>query len=72
MSCIGKKLDGAIFKIDFKKAYDKVKWPLLQQVLRMKGFDPVWCDRIKYYVQGGSVGLGSMMILVIYSKVEKN
>jgi retron-type reverse transcriptase len=21
----------------------------------MKGFDPVWCDRIKQYVQGGSV-----------------
>jgi hypothetical protein len=52
-----KKMDGVLFKIDFEKAYDKVKWPFLQQVLRMKGFDPVWCDRIKNFVQGGSVGI---------------
>ena len=25
-----KKLDGVIFKIDFEKAYDKVKWSFLQ------------------------------------------
>jgi hypothetical protein len=25
-----KKLDGVLFKIDFEKAYDKVKWPFLQ------------------------------------------
>ena len=25
-----KKLDGVIFMVDFKKAYDKVKWPFLQ------------------------------------------
>ena len=25
------KLDGVIFKVDFEKAYDKVKWPFLQQ-----------------------------------------
>jgi hypothetical protein len=52
-----KKLDGVLFKIDFEKAYDKVKWPFLQQVLRMKGFDPKWCDLIKNFVQGGSVGI---------------
>ena len=33
-----KKLNGVIFKIDFEKAYDKVKWLFLQQTLRMKGF----------------------------------
>jgi hypothetical protein len=52
-----KKLDGVLFKIDFKKAYDKVKWPFLQQVLKMKGFDPKWCDFIKQFVQGCSVGI---------------
>jgi hypothetical protein len=33
-----KKLNGVILKIDFEKAYDKVKWSFLQQTLRMKGF----------------------------------
>ena len=37
-----KKLDGVIFKVDFEKVYDKVKWPFLQQALRMKGFDEIW------------------------------
>jgi hypothetical protein len=27
------KLDGVLLKIDFEKAYNKVGWPLLQQVL---------------------------------------
>jgi hypothetical protein len=52
-----KKLDGVLFKIDFEKAYDKVKWPFLQQVLRLKGFDSLWCERIKHYVERGTVGI---------------
>jgi hypothetical protein len=36
-----KKLDGVLLKIDFEKAYDKVKCPFLQQTLRMKGFDSI-------------------------------
>ena len=31
-----KKQSGVILKIDFEKAYDKVKWPFLFQALRMK------------------------------------
>ena len=52
-----KKLDGVLFKIYFEKAYDKVKWSFLQQTLRMKGFDPKWCDWVARFVQGGSVGI---------------
>ena len=33
-----RKKSGVIFKIDFEKAYDKVKWSFIQQTLRMKGF----------------------------------
>jgi hypothetical protein len=47
-----KKMDGVLLKTDFEKAYDKVKWPFLQQVLQMKGFDPIWCDHVKHFVQG--------------------
>jgi hypothetical protein len=52
-----KKRDGAIFKIDFEKVYDKVKWSFLQQTLCMKGFAPKWCRSIQSMVTGGSVGI---------------
>jgi hypothetical protein len=52
-----RKLDGVIFKIDFEKAYDKVKWPFLFQVLQMKGFSEEWIALIRSFVQGGSVSI---------------
>ena len=52
-----KKLSGVLLKLDFEKAYDKVKWPFLQQVLRLKGFDPKWCDWIQEFTKKGSVGV---------------
>jgi hypothetical protein len=52
-----KKLDRVLFKIDFQKAYDKVKWSFLQQPLRMKGFPPEWCDWVARFVEGESVGI---------------
>jgi hypothetical protein len=41
-----KKHNGVIFKIDFEKAYDKVKWPFLRKVLEMEGFCSKWCNWI--------------------------
>jgi hypothetical protein len=52
-----KKLNGVILKIDFEKAYDKVKWSFLQQTLRMKGFSPEWRALICSFVSGGSVAI---------------
>jgi hypothetical protein len=52
-----KKMDGVLFKIDFEKAYDKVNWEFLQQTMRMKGFDPTWCQWVQRYVEKGSVGI---------------
>ena len=52
-----KKLDGVIFKVDFEKAYDKGKWPFLQQALRMKGFDDAWRRQVESFTQKGSVGI---------------
>jgi predicted enzyme involved in methoxymalonyl-ACP biosynthesis len=39
-----RKESGVILKIDFKKAYDKVKWPFVKQVLEMKRFSNKWCN----------------------------
>jgi hypothetical protein len=52
-----KKLNGVMLKIDFEKAYDKVKWPFLMQTFRMKGFSAEWCARILSFVSGGSVAI---------------
>jgi hypothetical protein len=46
-----------ILKLDFEKAYDKVKWSFLQQTLRMKGFSPEWRALINDFVSGGSVAI---------------
>ncbi|RVW69473.1 Transposon TX1 uncharacterized 149 kDa protein [Vitis vinifera] len=34
--------EGVVFKIDFEKAYDHVKWDFLDRVLKKKGFSPKW------------------------------
>jgi hypothetical protein len=50
-------MDGVLLKIDFEKAYDKVNWSFLQQTLRMKGFDPKWCEWVQRFIEKGSVGI---------------
>jgi mannosylglycoprotein endo-beta-mannosidase len=52
-----KKLDGVLFKIDFETAYDKVKWPFLEQALHMKGFEHKFYELVASFVQGGSFGI---------------
>jgi hypothetical protein len=36
---------GVIFKIDFEKAYDKVRWDLVKEVLDRKGFPENWVKK---------------------------
>uniref|UniRef100_J3LGX6 CCHC-type domain-containing protein n=1 Tax=Oryza brachyantha TaxID=4533 RepID=J3LGX6_ORYBR len=50
-----KNLSGVIFKIDFEKAYDKVSWEFLFEVLKRKGFSDNWIGWIKSCVTGGKV-----------------
>jgi len=52
-----KNQSAIIFKIDFDKAYDKVKWDFLLQTLRMKGFSPKWIEWIRSFISGGSVAI---------------
>jgi hypothetical protein len=49
-----KKKDEEILNLDFEKAYDNLKLPFIQ-VLRIKGFSPVWCEWISKAMSRGSV-----------------
>jgi hypothetical protein len=57
MNYILKNEMGVILRLDFEKAYDKVKWSFFQQTLRMKGLSPKWHALIKDFVSGGSVAI---------------
>jgi hypothetical protein len=50
-------MNRVIFKIDFGKADDKVKWSFLEQTLRIKGFLDVWRSWIQYFISRGSVAI---------------
>jgi hypothetical protein len=52
-----KKHNNLILKIDFEKAYDKIKWSFVQQTLRIKGFSPKWCKWVASFMEGGHVGI---------------
>lgn len=41
-----KKQAEILFKIDFEKAYDNIKWPSVYKMLEVKGFSEKWCDWI--------------------------
>ena len=66
-----KKQSGIILKIDFEKAYDKVNWSFLQQVLRMKGFSERWCAWVDKIVTGGSVSVKVNDDMGHFSKLKK-
>lgn len=50
-----KKKKGLILKIDFEKAYDKVHWDFLEEVMRGKGFPEEWITWAMQTVVDGKV-----------------
>jgi hypothetical protein len=57
---------GVIFKIDFEKAYDKVSWDFVLEVLERKGFPFNWINQTMCTVQGGGCASMSMMKGLIF------
>nr|GEX26395.1 RNA-directed DNA polymerase, eukaryota, reverse transcriptase zinc-binding domain protein [Tanacetum cinerariifolium] len=41
-----KKKETMIFKVDFEKAFDSVRWDFFEDVLKNFGFGSLWCDWI--------------------------
>jgi hypothetical protein len=48
-------MSGVLFKIDFEKAYDKVNWAFLYQMMQARGLGDVLCDWIMKVVRGEDV-----------------
>jgi hypothetical protein len=45
---------GVLFKIDFEKSYDKVRWKDVQEVLTRKEFPKNWTKQTMSTIQGES------------------
>jgi hypothetical protein len=48
---------GVVLKLDFEKAYDRVSWQYLFDMLKDRNFDPLWIKWIQMIVVGGSLGI---------------
>ncbi|GJW03199.1 RNA-directed DNA polymerase, eukaryota [Tanacetum coccineum] len=51
--CKHKKQQAMVFKVDFAKAYDSIRWDFLEDVLRAFGFGSKWCSWIRGSLQSG-------------------
>jgi hypothetical protein len=50
-----KKDSGIILKLDYEKAYDRVSWSFLDDMLKSRGFRSKWRRWISRVAQGGSI-----------------
>nr|GFA51416.1 RNA-directed DNA polymerase, eukaryota [Tanacetum cinerariifolium] len=57
--CKFKKLNGMIFKVDFEKAFDSVKWEYLDETLKAFGFGSKWHNWISSCLNNA---MGSVLV----------
>ena len=57
LSLMQKNLPAIILKLDFEKAYDRVSWKFLREVLSKKGFESGFIHRILQLVSGGQTAI---------------
>jgi hypothetical protein len=51
------KQEGLLLKLDFEKAYDRVNWDFLQEILLRKGFSARVVHRLMQLVKGGQTAI---------------
>ncbi|KAE8698885.1 Phospholipid-transporting ATPase 3 [Hibiscus syriacus] len=50
-------LQGVVFKVDFRRAYDSVEWPILNRAMKEMGFGIRWCSWISQCLSSASVSV---------------
>ena len=51
------KIDDFFFKVDFEKAYNKINWSFVFEILKMKGFPELFLSWVRKTVENGKVAI---------------